>query len=64
MSEAGKITVENSRTQTVSASDYHERVLALLTHIENVVDDESWQRIDVKLWNDVSLTEPEIVYSE
>lgn len=59
-----KITSETTQTTTISASEYHERVLALLKHIEIIVDAPTWQCIDPDLWNAVTTVEPEIVYSE
>jgi hypothetical protein len=59
-----KITSETSDTKEVSASEYHERVLALLGHLERVIDSPNFQRIDTNLWNAVTTVEPEIVYSE
>ncbi len=37
-----------------AVSSEREKTTQLLTHIEDVVDDESWSRIDTKLWNDVT----------
>jgi hypothetical protein len=35
-----------------------DEVLVLLNHIENVVDEESWDKIDTKLWNAVTALAP------
>lgn len=44
----------------VSVTQYEEAVLQLMSHIEEILSDEEWEKIDVNLWNNVSLTEPEV----
>lgn len=35
--------------------DLHEKVVQLLNHLEDVIDDENFEKIDHKLWNAVSM---------
>jgi hypothetical protein len=44
-----------AKAPAAQAVDAREVTLQLLTHIEDVVDDANWERIDPKLWNAVTL---------
>lgn len=35
--------------------DLHEKAVELLNHLEDVLDDENFEKIDHKLWNAVSM---------
>jgi hypothetical protein len=35
--------------------DLHEKATLLLNHLEDVLDDENFEKIDPKLWNAVSM---------
>ncbi len=50
-------------TTQVSVTEYHERVAALLEHLE-LVKAVDWSKVDMVLWNAVETSEPEVVYSE
>ena len=36
---------------------YNDAVVALLNHLEDVLDDANWDKVSVKLWNAVSMGE-------
>lgn len=47
--------LEQQRTESAArAAEYREKVIALLNHIEVVVDEPNWERIDHGLWNAVT----------
>lgn len=50
--------------EQVLVTEYHDRVNRLLDHLAEILSDDEFEKINVKIWNKVSLAEPEIVYSE
>lgn len=47
--------LELQRTQSAAReAEYREKVIALLNHIEVVVDEPNWEKIDHVLWNAVT----------
>lgn len=47
--------LEHQRTQSAAReAEYREKVIVLLNHIEVVVDEPNWERIDHILWNAVT----------
>lgn len=42
-------------TDTEALKDLHEKAVELLNHLEDVLSDEDFNKIDHRLWNDVSM---------
>jgi hypothetical protein len=57
--KAGKLVKEEDMTNTNQnnneLADLHNKVVELLNHLEDVLDDENFDKIDCSLWNAVSM---------
>lgn len=56
--QAKLLSAKDRHLESLSSTAYTEAVLVLLNHIENVVDDANWEKIDPALWNAVTIGAP------
>jgi hypothetical protein len=58
-----ELQLEQLRTQSAEReAAYREKVIVLLNHIETVVDEPNWEKIDHTLWN--AVTAPQVPMPE